>query len=442
MNIFIQLSKLVFIFFMFVFTADTAIYIGSKDKKRRRRRLRSQGRIIFLMTLFAFGILFAETESVQIAVIGGALILLDVIVMWCFHAGCRGGSTLLLHTMLFLLNCGLIMTARINPSQAVKQMIIACGGLVLYFIVPVIIKHAKGLRRFGVLYAVAGILMLGAVFAMAAVSGGAKLSIEIAGITFQLSEIAKITFAFYLAGSLSKDTSFKNICVTTVVAALHVGILVLSTDLGGAFVFFAAYLAVLYASTGKARYAAAGLAAGAGAAVVSYKLFGHVRQRVAAWKDPFAVYDSSGYQIVQGLFAVGSGGWFGTGLGQGRPGSIPVATKDFMFAAITEEFGVIFAIGLILLCFSLFLIINNISSRLDDPFYKILAFTLGAEYAVQCFLTIGGVTGLIPMTGITLPLVSYGGSSVIATMLMISVVEGMYRLKKANVSAEGEGATE
>ena len=129
-----------------------------------------------------------------------------------------------------------------------------------------------------------------------------------------------------------------------------------------------------------------GLVGGSGAAVVAYHLFGHVRQRVSAWKDPMAVYQNEGYQIVQSLFAIGTGGWFGMGLCQGSPESIPVVKNDFIFSAICEELGGIFAICLILVCMSFFLMIVNIALRIINPFYKLIALGLGTEYAFQVFL--------------------------------------------------------
>ena len=208
------------------------------------------------------------------------------------------------------------------------------------------------------------------------------------------------------------------------------GILVLSRDLGSAVIFFAAYLVMIFVSTKKKSYLGLGLAGGSVAAVIAYFLFGHVRQRVSAWKDPMAVYQNEGYQIVQSLFAIGTGGWFGMGLCQGSPEVIPVVKNDFIFSAICEELGGIFAICLILVCMSFFLMIVNIAVKIKNPFYKLIALGLGTEYAFQVFLTIGGATKFIPMTGVTLPLVSYGGSSVMSTILMLAIIQGLYILRE------------
>ena len=245
----------------------------------------------------------------------------------------------------------------------------------------------------------------------------------------QPSEFVKIIYVFFLAGMLTKDITFRHVAITTVAAAAHVLILVVSKDLGTAVVFFTAYLVLVYVATKNPVYPLAGLSGGALASVGAYYLFSHGRVRVQAWQDPFYDYKVGGYQIAQALFAICAGGWFGTGLFEGSPTAIPVATQDFAFAAICEELGGIFAICVILVCMSCFLMIVNISMRLSKKFYKLIALGLGAEYAIQVFLTVGGNIKFIPMTGITVPLVSYGGSSMICSIMMFAIIQGLYILR-------------
>ena len=271
-------------------------------------------------------------------------------------------------------------------------------------------------------------MTLVAVFA--ATSGGAKLGFEIAGIGIQPSEFVKILFVFFVASSLKKSTEFKNVVVTTALAAAHVLILVLSTDLGAALIMFVVYLVMLYVATQQPFYAVAGVGAGSFAAVIGYKLFAHIKVRVAAWKDPFATYSDGGYQVAQSLFAIGTGSWFGMGLCQGSPDLIPVAETDFIFSAIAEELGVIFALCLILVCVSCYVMFLNIAMEIRNRFYKLIALGLGTCYIFQVFLTIGGVTKFIPSTGVTLPLVSYGGSSMLSTMIMFGIIQGLYIIRE------------
>ena len=203
----------------------------------------------------------------------------------------------------------------------------------------------------------------------------------------------------------------------------------LSTDLGAALILFVVYLAMLYIATKNVMYTGAGLLAGGAAGVLAYKLFSHVRKRFVVWRDPWSNIDGSGYQVCQSLFSIGMGSWFGYGFCQGMPDRIPVAEKDFMFSAITEEFGLIFSIALLLVCLNNLILMMNIASRCKTLFYRLVAVGLGVTYGFQVFLTVGGAIKLIPMTGVTLPFVSYGGSSIISSLVMFSLINGMYNMR-------------
>lgn len=430
MNIVIQLSKFMFILLILLYCLEAYTYFRKKTPEKKKALLKRQVTIIFVTVILGYVLIFINTMNVLILLLGGGILVYFIITLSCYRLIYPKASMLLVNDMLMLLSIGFIIIARLDITEAVKQFMIAAGGTVIAFVLPVIVRKLKILPKLTWLYAILGIASLMVVLALAAVSGGAKLSLSVGGFTIQFSELVKITLVFFMASMLSKSTSFRSVLVTTIVAGLHVIILVLSTDLGTALVFFVTYLVMVFVATRKPLYTAAGLGAGVLAGIAAYFLFAHVRKRVVAWKDPFKVYDSSGYQIVQALFAIGAGGWFGAGLCQGSPDTIPVASKDFVFAAICEEFGSIFAICLILVCMSMFLLIVNISFEIHDTFYKLVALGLGTEYAFQVFLTIGGVTKFIPMTGITLPLVSYGGSSVMSTIIMLAIIQGLYILRE------------
>ena len=229
-----------------------------------------------------------------------------------------------------------------------------------------------------------------------------------------------------------RSSDMRGIIRTTALAAAHVLVLVLSRDLGSALIFFVTYVLMLYLATGNAAWLIAGFGSGSFAAVLAYRLFSHVRIRVEAWQDPFRDISGNGYQVAQGLFAIGTGGWFGMGLYQGMPRRIPVVEKDFIFAAISEELGGLYALCLILICLGCFLQFMQLAMRMDSAFYRQIAFGLGIIYIVQVFLTIGGVIKFIPSTGVTLPFVSYGGSSVLSSFLMFGVIQGLYILKETD----------
>ena len=260
-------------------------------------------------------------------------------------------------------------------------------------------------------------------------SFGGQISLTIGGVSLEPSEFVKITFVFFAAAMFYQSLEFQTILVTTAAAAAHVVILALSRDLGGAFLFFVTYVAMLFVATGKWLYLAAGTGGGVLAAMGGYRLFGHVHRRVSAWLNPWADIENTGYQITQALFAIGTGGGVGMGLCQGMPQKIPVVEKDFIFSAIAEELGGIFAVCVILICLGCFLQFMLIATRMQAVFYKLIAVGLGLEYIAQVFLTVGGGTKFIPSTGVTLPFVSYGGSSILSTFILFGVMQGLHILK-------------
>ncbi|MBS6196594.1 MAG: FtsW/RodA/SpoVE family cell cycle protein [Clostridiales bacterium] len=427
-----ELSKYLIIILMILYTFQCFTIFKKHDLEDKRQVLRKQIILMLFMNFVAYAVLYMKTEDSKMIFMYMAVFIFIAVVQILYRVIYKKGNLLIVNNMCMLLSIGFLILSRLQFEKAVTQFEIVAAGMALSFVVPVIVRKVKMLKDLTWLYGILGIGLLGVVLVLAAVSGGAKLSVTVGGITLQLSELVKITFVFFVAGMLREDTSFRRVVITTAVAAAHVLILVVSKDLGSAVVFFVAYLVMLYVATKKPLYALAGLAGGAGASVVAYFLFNHVRQRVEIWQDPIAVYDKvgGGYQTAQGLFGISAGGWFGMGLGEGMPDIIPVVTKDFIFAAICEELGAIFAICLLLVCMSMFLMIVNVSMKMSKPFYKLIAMGLGAEYAFQVFLTVGGSSNFIPMTGITLPLVSYGGSSVICTILMLAIIQGLYILRE------------
>ncbi len=262
---------------------------------------------------------------------------------------------------------------------------------------------------------------------------------SLAGISIQPSEFVKITFVLFIASMFYRSLSFGSVAAATGVAAAHVLILVASKDLGSALLFFVTYLFMLFVATSSWLYLGAGLAAGSGAAMLAYQVFPHVQTRVAAWQNPWLDMDNKGYQITQSLFAIGTGGWFGMGLYRGMPYKIPVVEKDFIFAAISEELGGIFALCILLICLGCFLQFMMIAGQLQAVFFKLTAFGLGVVYITQVFLTVGGVTKFIPSTGITLPFVSYGGSSILSTFILFNVMQGLYLIKRNEEEDDEEG---
>lgn len=413
-----------------VYTFECFAVFGHSDKGTQKSILRRQNFLMYMIHFVAFLVMYLQTEEQKLIMFYGMQVALFMAIILLYTLIYPKVSRLVVNNMCMLLAIGFIMITRLSYDLAVKQFVIAAAAVAASLIVPVIIRKAKFLSEWQKFYGIAGLVLLAVVVVVGRVSGGALLNISIAGFTIQPSELVKIIFVFFVATSLKEDTSFMNVVRTTIVAALHVLILVVSKDLGAALIIFAVYLVMLYVSTRQPLYVLAGVGAGSLASVIAYFLFNHVRVRVIVWKDPFAVYQQGGMQVAQSLMAIGTGSWFGMGLMQGAAHKIPVSESDFIFSAIAEEMGLIFAICMILICVSVYIMFLNIAMQLRNQFYKLVALGLGTCYIFQVFLTIGGTIKFIPSTGVTLPLVSYGGSSVLSTVIMFAIIQGLYILRE------------
>ena len=426
-HLLVQLSKYINIFLILIYTFNCfSIFRHSDNKAKQKGKYALQRWLIFMINLSCFGVLYITTMDKQIIgfYLMQLIILLAIIIM--YHLLFKTASELVLNNMVMLLGIGLVILARLSINKAVRQLLFLIAGFAIALIIPLVLRKISVFRKLTWVYAAVGILSLLIVAVAGATSYGAKLSISIAGISIQPSEFIKIIFVFYIASMLYNSTDLKQLTITSGVSAVFVLILVASKDLGGALIYFFTYLVMIYVATKKLYIFAGGIGFMSLAAVLGYNIFSHVQTRFIAWKDPLSVIDNQGYQICQSLFAIGTGGWFGLGLNQGLPKKIPVVENDFIFSAISEEFGGIFALCIIMICVSCFFMIFNISMQLKDSFYKMVALGLGSVYALQVFLTIGGVTKFIPSTGVTLPLVSYGGSSLLSTMIIFGIVQGLY----------------
>ncbi|MCI8505407.1 MAG: FtsW/RodA/SpoVE family cell cycle protein [Lachnospiraceae bacterium] len=419
---------------MILYTMSTYHYLRMKTHKRRNQACGMQLFCMFALHLTGYLAIILYTDELSMVYFYGAQVVFFILYLVLFRVFYRKASRLLLNNTCMLLAVSFIMLTRLGPERAVRHFIITVAAAAVAMVAPVIVRRMRYLWRFGWIYGGIGIAALAAIFVFSAVTYGAHLSFEIGSLfSLQPSEFVKITFVFFVASMFQTSLSFKRVFVTTAVAALHVLILVASKDLGAALIYFIAYLLMLFVATRSYFYLIGGAAAGSVASVLAYKVFSHVRVRVQVWQDPWMDARGDGWQILQSLFAIGSGGFLGTGLYQGMPEKVPVVRSDFIFAGISEEFGGIFAIALILICLSCLLQFLWISTWMDGMFYKIIAFGLAAVYGAQVFLNVGGVIKFIPSTGITLPFVSHGGSSIMSTFLMFGIIQGLYILKQDEV---------
>ena len=425
-----ELSKYFITLFIALYTLECFLVFRHQDEEKRSGCYIRQNLLMFLVHFSCFLVICFETgklEYLLFYVLQQILLFATVVLFRMIYPK---GNRLIINNMCMLLSIGFVILCRLSFEKAIKQFFIVTVSIIVGMLIPFFIHKLKFLKSLTWIYALMGVLALGIVLILGSTTYGSKISYSIAGVTFQPSEFVKILFVFFLASALYESHDFVRVVLTAILAGIHVLILVVSRDLGSALIFFIVYVMMVFIATGNWLYLLLGSAGGCGAAVLAYQLFTHVQVRVQAWRDPFSCIDDAGYQITQSLFAISSGGWFGLGLFRGTPDSIPFVEADFIFSAVAEELGIAFSMCTILICISCFIMFMNISIRLKDKFYQLIAFGLGVTYIFQVFLTIGGGTKFIPMTGVTLPFISYGGSSVLTTLVMFFVIEGLYIIRQ------------
>ena len=351
----------------------------------------------------------------------------------------RADGTLL--GLAVLLNgIGFVTIARLDPDLARYQSLWTAVGVVAFVGTLRFVQRIRDLERYRYTFALVGIgsLLIPAVPGIGREINGARLWVQLGPLNFQPGEAAKVTLVIFLAAYLVEKRELLSTPTWRVGPAMlpdpkhfaplllawgsSILVMVRGKDLGSSLLFFAVFLAMLYMATARASYVAVGAALFAAGATLAYQIFGHVRDRVTTWFNPWPFAQDQGFQLVQALFAFGSGGLAGTGLGLGSPGSIPNASTDFVFAAIGEELGLIGTTAVLLVYVLLVGVGFRIALKADQPFLKLLAAGLTTMLGIQTFIILGGVTRLIPLTGITLPFVSYGGSSLLANFVILALL--------------------
>jgi peptidoglycan glycosyltransferase len=370
----------------------------------------------------------------------------------------RSDPTLL--PIAFLLNgIGYFTISRLDRDLARVQAVWTAVGIAAFVLTLVIVRHVRTLERYKYTFLLLGIaaLLLPSLPGIGQEINGARLWVRIGPINFQPGEAAKVLLVVFFAAYLIDKrellaTGTRHIGRLRLPDPKHLGPLLLAwgfsilvmvreKDLGSSLLFFAVFAAMLYIATDRWSYLIVAASMFLAGAFVAYQLFDHVQLRVSSWVDPWSVSQTSGFQLLQSMFALGSGGFAGEGLGLGSPQKIPNASTDFVLSAIGEELGLLGTVGV---CMLFLLLVGSgfrIAIQTDRPFSKLFAAGLTTIIGVQTFVIVGGVIRVIPLTGVTLPFVSYGGSSLIANFVIIALLLRISDETVARAEAPGAVAT-
>lgn len=397
----------------------------------------------------AAGILLGWSQSSELApatlVTGIALAVIALVAHLTVRTMAPQADPTLLPIVFLLNGLGLVFVQRVDLATgselAGAQAVWTAVSVGAFSLVLLLVRDVRRLGRYQYTFGLGTIVLLLAPLVpglTAGVINGAQLWIDVAGMRFQPGEIAKLTMVVFLAAYLERNRALLSVATyrfgpLLLPAPRHLAPLLVASgtalvimtglrDLGSALLFFGTFVALVYVATGRLAYPVLGAIAFAIGASVAYQLFGHVRTRVSIWLDPWADVSGAGYQLAQSLFALATGGLTGTGLGFGRPQDVPFSATDAIFSVIGEELGLLGAVAVLLLYLALVMRGLRVAQTARDEFATLLATGLTILLAFQTFVIIGGLTRLVPLTGITLPFVSYGGSSLLSNYLLVAVL--------------------
>ncbi len=414
--------------------------------------------VALLVSLGFVAVIGAHTEKVTAsALVVPATFIAIALALHLFLviAGFRGDQ-LLLPLALGLTAIGLVLVERLAPATLlllqVSWTVVAAGAFVVAILVP---RDLSVLSRYKYTWAVIGIALLASPLlpVVGREVNGARIWVGFGdALSFQPAEVVKVLLAIFFAAYLEEHRELlarpparigpipipplPYFVPIVLMWALAMGVMVLQKDLGATLIFFGIFLAMLYLATGTAAYSIAGLLMLLVGAYAASNVFAHVAARIETWVAPFSdeLRFGAGYQMVQGLFALANGGLIGAGLGNGMPDRIPIAWSDFVFDAFTEETGFVGALALLALYLVVVFRGMAIALRAPTPFLQLLAAGLSFALAFQTLVIVGGNAKLIPLTGVTLPFLSYGGSSLVTNFVIVAL---LLRISDATRRARG-----
>lgn len=398
-------------------------------------------RLIIIGTLWlGLGILvwegIANQEILWQAGIFTTLLLIGAVLE---HLVTYKGDPYLLPTVQLLLVIGLVFITRIWPNSALKQFRWACLGLLIYYIVLYALRNYRDLGRFRYLSGLGAVALLLITLLFGVTQGGATSWISLGVVNFETEELVKVAMLIFLASYLSEHEEILRVGTVQigplslpdwrtlgpflVMGAISLLLLAAQKSLGTALVFYSLYVLVLYVVTERWIYLGVSVPIFLATGALGYTLFGHVRVRVHTWLNPWVDTVDQGYQIAQSLFAISGGKILGVGLGNGIGAiQVPAAGTDFIFSIIAEELGFAGAMAILMLFLVVVMRAFQISLQARDRFGQILAAGIGILIGTETIIILAGVTKLLPLTGIPLPWVSYGGSSLLIHFILLGLL--------------------
>lgn len=404
-------------------------------KKRENRRDPARGLMSAVMLFYFLGffMLFLQKWDWQ-------ALLLSVLVPGIIMFGVIGlprlfpADKMLLSLTNFLCALGVLVLYRYSPARGIEQVINYGVGVGCMMLTTLLVRYIRNWKYLSLMLIGASLLMLALPLVIGQERNGAKGWINIGSMSLQPSEVVKLALLLALANLLAR----RQVILAVVFAGACLGLLMLQKDLGTALLYYGVTLVMLYAATGSLSLIGLGAAGGCGAAVMGYQMFAHVRKRVAMWQNPWVDIQDKGYQIVQGLIAIVNGGTWGVGLGLGNASVIPEWYNDYVFSAILHEFGLIFGAVVLLMYLAIVARGIMIAMRANSRMYSLLAAGCAALIALQMFVIIGGNIKLIPLTGVTLPFISSGGTSMVSSLCVIGLLQGVSGRNKADARQDEE----
>lgn len=391
--------------------------IGDRGEEKRILRL------VCIMVILAFSIIALYSKDSMALILGIFSAALTLYGYFIISKYFPDGDKYIFVLSSFLTDIGLVMLYRIKPYYAVRQLTWFTVGTSVFILIVVLLPDMESISSLKYLYmgVAVGLLLLAQIFA--ADIKGSKNWVDLGFTTFQPSEFSKIFIILYLASALKDFKNRKDLIMPAAVIAVSLILLVLQKDLGTALIFFCISMTMVYVGTSKFHYVASAIGLFSLGATGSYYAFSHVRRRVQMWINPWSDPTNWGYQIVQSLFAIASGGFLGTGLYLGHPEYIPEVQTDLIFSIICEELGLLGGFAIIIAYF--LIVYRGFRSAIyaENSFSRLVSVGLSTMIGSQVFVIIGGVIKLIPLTGITLPLISYGGSSMVITFAALGILQ-------------------